>query len=120
MEAENGSQRNSRKLFCNDVMTAMNFDSCSRTMGNYNDGQLGELARAMCDSAPLNAHSSTHSRYSDMSRAPPALVEARRLSKPAVTKFENTSARNIGRTECRTFRAQQRLRAGGKTNLEEL
>ena len=95
-------------------MTAMKFDGCSRTMGVYNDGQLGELERVMCDSAQLHAHSSTHSRCSEMSRAPPALLEARRLSKAAVSKSEKTSARKLERKETRKFRAQQRVRAGGK------
>ena len=89
----------SRKLFCNDVMTAMNFDGCSRTMGVYNDGQLGELDRVMCNSAQLHAHSSIHSRCSEMSRVLPALVEVRRLSKAAAAKFENTSAKKIERKE---------------------
>ena len=85
----------SRRLFCNDVMTAVIFDGCSRTVGNYNDGQLGALERVMCDSAQLHAHSSTHSGNSEMSRAPPALVEARRLPKAAVTKSEKNAVRKI-------------------------
>ena len=86
-------------MFCNDVVTAMNFDGCSRTMGVCNDGQLGELERVMCNSAQLHAHSSLHSRCSEMSGVLPALVEARRLSKAAVAKFEKISAKKIERKE---------------------